>query len=299
MKHLKGILATSHVDLHDEIMPLQTLETMAKQINTHYIPMGIEHDPRIPPQGRLITAQVVKLEDGEYGVEGLGEIFEPGDSYELKDAGREIPIHKNRSKNKIEIGFDRNYRSQEDQEIIKEISKLFGSEPQEELKKALDPISIITISCAFLLGGLANGFLGKMGSDAFDAFKGKLKKLLKKKEEEKDHERLLDFRFLIEINGCTGEVETILTNPTDDDIDEFFEDGLKQLDSVVLEYFDPNIGLRKITLEYSNRRINLLFGIRKDAVPMFPKDRETKFLRRQEKKTVSLNLINFRKTRLD
>lgn len=131
---------------------------MVEQVNKQYIPMGIEHDPRIPPQGRLVSAKVVKLEDGEYGVEGVGEIFEPGDSYELKDDGREIPLHRQDADN-LHIQFDRNYRDRDDQDIINELGRIFGSEPQEEITKSIDPINILTICGAFVLGGIATGFL--------------------------------------------------------------------------------------------------------------------------------------------
>lgn len=271
MKHFKGIIATSHVDRHNEVMPVETLETMVEQVNRQYIPMGIEHDPRIPPQGRLVSAKVVQLEDGKYGVEGIGEIFEQGDSYELKEDGREIPLHGQEADN-LHLQFDRNYRDKEDQDIINEIGKLFGSKPQEEIKKALDPISILTVGGAFVLGGIASGFLGKIGSDAYDTIKSKIIKLLQKKVKEKEHESLLVFSFWVSKDVYHIEVEAILTNPTSDDIDAFFKSGLEQLDSLVLQYFDKNIGLRRITTKYENKKLSIMFGVRKDAVPIFPKE---------------------------
>lgn len=276
MKHFKGIIATSHVDAHNEVMPVETLETMVEQVNRQYIPMGIEHDPRIPPQGRLVSAKVVKLEDGEYGVEGIGEIFEPEDSYELKDDGREIPLHR-QDDSSLHIQFDRNYRDQDDQTIINELGLIFGTEPQEEIKKSLDPISILTIGGAFVLGGIANGFLGKIGSDAYDSIKSRLSRLLRKKTQEKNHESLLIFRFWVSFEEHCIEVETILTNPMYEDIDAFFESGIRQLDPLVSQYFDSKAELRRMTAEYKNNELKLMFGVRKDGVPMFPnEDRNTK-----------------------
>ncbi len=271
MRLFRGILATSHADRHNEIMPVETLKVMADQINSQYIPMGVEHDPRIPPLGRLISAQVVQLEDGEYAVEGMGEIFEPQDKYELKNDGRVIPLHKLNTKN-IEISFDRNYRDQEDQQIIKEIGMLLGSSPQEEIKKSFDPISILTIGGAFVLGGIANGFLRKIGSEAYDALKTKLSKLLKRKGQKRDKENLLVFSFLIDVEGTQIEIETVLTNPSEDDINEFFNTGISQLDHIVPDYLDGNSGVRRITAEYSNKEVKIKFGVRKDAIPIFPKE---------------------------
>jgi len=270
MKHFKGIIATSHVDRHNEVMPVETLEAMVEQVNKQYIPMGIEHDPRIPPLGRLVSARVLQLEDGEYGVEGIGEIFEPGDIIELQNDGREIILH-GKVKENLYLRYDRNYRDREDQVIINELSNLFGSEPKEEIKKSLDPISILTIGGAFVLGGIANGFLGKIGSDAYDSVKAKITKLLQKKAKKKEHEPLLIFSFWVSADGYHLEVEAILTNPTSEDIDSFFKSGLNQLDSLVSLYFDKKIGLRRIITKYENKELNLLFGVRKDAVPMFLK----------------------------
>jgi hypothetical protein len=147
-----------------------------------------------------------------------------------------------------------------------------GSKPQQEIKKSLEPLSILAIGGAFILGGIANGFLGKIGSDAYDSIKSKITELFQKKAKEKKHEALLVFSFLISVDEYHIEVETILTNPTSEDIDNFLKSGLHQLDSLVLEYFDKNAGLRRITTRYENKELHLIFGVRKDAVPMFPEE---------------------------
>ena len=164
MKHFKGIIGTSHVDAHNVVISVEALRDLVEQIKNNYIPMGTEHDPRIPPRGRFVSARIVTLEDGEYGVEGIGEIFEPGDSFELRNDGREIPLLRQEDGN-LHIAFDRSYRDQEDQDIINEIARLFASKPQEQIKKALEPISILIIGGVFVLGGIASGFLGNVGAD--------------------------------------------------------------------------------------------------------------------------------------
>ncbi len=68
------------------------------------------------------------------------------------------------------------------------------------------------------------------------------------------------------------EAEAILSNPTDEDIDAFFATGMKELDSMVSRYFEPNIGLRRMTAEFANKELKLIFCVRKDAVPMIPKE---------------------------
>lgn len=269
MKKFQRIIATSHIDMHNEMISKKALEEMADRMNERYTPISIEHDPRIPPVGRIASARIVELEDGEYGVEGVGEIFEAGDTYVLNDDSKEIPIHDDERSDKIRIIFDRNYENETDQEIINELGNLLGSNPEEEIKKALEPLDILTIAGIFVLGEIASGFFKKMGSDAFDALKKGISKLFRRRELEQGGEHLLVFRSLIAVNETYIEVETILTNPSEEDIDEFFATGLQQVDSIVSQSYDPRVGLRKITLEYSNKVVKLAFGIRKDAVPLF------------------------------
>ena len=79
MKKIKGIYATSNVDNHGKAFSVEALKMLVEQINNSYMPMGVEHDPRIPPIGRIISAKLIKRDDGSYAVEGISEIFEEGD----------------------------------------------------------------------------------------------------------------------------------------------------------------------------------------------------------------------------
>ncbi len=124
----------------------------------------------------------------------------------------------------------------------------------------------------FALGGIAAGFLAKMGSNAYDSLKAKISKLLRKKKQEEDNEALLVFCFLVSTDDHYIEVEAVLSNPTDEDIDAFFASGINQLDPFVSRYFEPNIGLRRMTAEYANKELKLMFCVRKDAVPMMPNE---------------------------
>src|SRR6266571_15652 len=79
MKIATARFASTHVDKQGEALALEALHDMVQQINSCYLPMGLEHDPRVPPIGRVSSAQVVRLEDGEWAVDGDVEIFEEGD----------------------------------------------------------------------------------------------------------------------------------------------------------------------------------------------------------------------------
>lgn len=58
MKYHKAITLTTHVDRHGDHFTREALVSMVDQIDKHYIPVNIEHDPRIPPQGRVVGAEV-------------------------------------------------------------------------------------------------------------------------------------------------------------------------------------------------------------------------------------------------
>jgi hypothetical protein len=68
--------ASTHPDLHGTIITKAALEGFAKHVNGPCPPyMGVEHDPTIPPMGKVLDAQVVAAEDGHYELLHTMEIF--------------------------------------------------------------------------------------------------------------------------------------------------------------------------------------------------------------------------------
>jgi len=240
---------------------------LVDQMNSQYLPFGIEHDPRIPPQGRIVSAMLKELEDGEFGVEGVIELFEEGDKIELKDDGRVIPVREI-ADNRIHMIFDRSYRGKGDQDLIYEITDLVNGEAAEELKKAFEPLSVLTIAASVVLGSFFVGLFEKAGADAWDLFKEKVKGLIRRKRSKKI-EHLLVFQFSIREPERSVDIETILSNPSDDEIEAFFETGLKSLDQLAPQLLNTDIDIRRIVLEYSDGELKVLFGVRKDAVPLY------------------------------
>ena len=269
MKYSSGILVTTHIDQQNEEISLSALESMVEQSNSYYIPITVEHDPRKPPLGRTKSTRIKKLEDGEYAIEGIFEMFESGEEIQLDlNDPREIRILEH-NYNYLDITYDINYKNPEDQKLIKEMTNILKSEVEPEYftKKSIEPISVLTIGGAFVLGGIANGFLNKIGADAWDSLKEKLKELFSKKKAE-EKEKLLSFEFTIENDGCRINIEVILSNPSDNDIDNFLEKGLKNVDKILPNYFDPNNSLKRIVMEYSDEVVVVKFGVRKDGVPL-------------------------------
>jgi len=262
----RGILATTHLDLHGERMAISALHQLAECINSGYLPFGVQHDPRIAPVGRVVSAVVKQLADGEYGVEGLMEIFEPGDEIRLESDSREIPILGVEGESLV-IEYDRNFADPEDQALIKRIAGLFGTRPQQQVKKALEPISILIIVGSFALASIASGFLNKLGADGFDALKSALKDLFRRDRVSK-RENLLMLKAIVSGEDHEIEVDVVLTNPTGAQIDTFFKTGLAELDRVLPRYWDMRSGVKRIVYKYQEESLSFSFGVRKDGVPL-------------------------------
>lgn len=229
--------------------------------------MGVEHDPRIPPIRRIVDARLREREDGEYEVVGIVEMFDSLESDPPVIDGRPFPVREPESKTP-QLIYDRSYRGNEDQRIIEEAAEILNSQPIEEGKKSFEVLSALTIAGSFALGAIASGFFKTLGEDANEALKSKIKELLNRKKSERD-EYLFRFNPTIEIDDRLVEVDVILTNPSEDDIESFFEDGLRELDDIVPNHVQDE-DVKKIVYEYEDKSVILKFGVRKDCVPLTP-----------------------------
>jgi hypothetical protein len=263
--HTKIRMITSHIDKQNEQMTLNALQDFARLINQQYTPMGVEHDPRIPPVGRVLSAYIEELEDGEFAVDGIAEIFEEGKEIEFKDDGRETPIRE--FGERLHICPDRSYRAPEDQQLLEEICSLVNGELTPQLKKSIEPISLLIIAASFIAGGIVSGFLNKIGEDTWDLFKAKIVELMRRKQQE-NKDRLLAFEFTVREGDQTLCLETILTNPSESEINKFMQLGLKELDKRTPRFFKHRHYLRKIVFEYKDGQLRVIFGLRKDGVPI-------------------------------
>ncbi|MFC1916858.1 hypothetical protein ACFLX1_01835 [Chloroflexota bacterium] len=169
MKYVTARIATSHIDLHGDKLIVDALRSMVNQINSQYLPMTVEHDPRQPPQGRVISARLERLDDGEYAVETTTQIIEAGDKIEPDNTGRRMPLRKVDDES-LHLVYDRSFTTPENQALIEELRYLVSGKKETEEKKALEPISVLQIVGLFIAGGIASGLLSKIGADCWDVF---------------------------------------------------------------------------------------------------------------------------------
>jgi hypothetical protein len=278
MKRMKAVVSTTHVDSQGERMSREAIESLAESFSRSYIPVGVEHDPRIPPRGRISSGFVRERPDGEYEAIAIMELFDGEDESESASDLRELAIMAHESAG-LTVSYDWTHRFEQDQSDIREIAKVFGTAPVYDLKKAADPISIITIAGAFVLGGIATGFLGQIGIDGWNLVKKKLTDLFSRTENRKG-EQLLVFSALVKSNSVHVEVETVLTNPTPQDVDRFLASGLQVLDEVLPIYLQESPELRRLVFEAKGECIDLNYTVRKDGRPLSPRVGTREILRR-------------------
>jgi hypothetical protein len=267
MKHMQGIMSTTHVDLHGDRIALSALESGVELIKHSYLPIWVEHDPRIPPIGRVARASIRELAEGEYALEGEIEIFEPGDVFPAISGERSIPIH-HYPPEVLQLASDYGLRATEDQEIIAEVSALLGTAPEEEFKKSLDPLTILTLGGAFVLGGIASAFLKRLGEDAYEQLKQKLAALFRRKRAA--GETLLRLNFIVRCEGEDVEVDVIASAPDRPALDALLGPELRRLDELIPILSPTHDGIKRLVFEYQDGAIRLQFGVRRDAVPVYP-----------------------------
>lgn len=268
----RAIIATTTLDAHNERMTLECLEGLVAQIKSHTILMNIEHDPRIPPVGRIITGKIVPLENDEYGVEAEIELFDEESKFIDQFKDRPLRCDDEFPLNSIRIGFDRNFDNTDDRKIISEISDVFHSKPQYQVKKALDPISILEIGGGFVVGCIAAGFFSQIGADGYTVIKEKIKALFSS-EKIGEKERLLELSFSV-VNGEKNvNFKLILTNPTSTEIDYIFDSGLGIFDKIVQAHFSAEGDYKLVVFEFNNGTFIPKYAVMNDGSTYYPKER--------------------------
>lgn len=278
MKRAEGVIATTLVDRQGEKMTREALEDIVNCMSKSLIPIGVEHDPREPPLGRMSSGLVRQRDDGEFEAVAILDLFEEHDEPLPASDAREI-ISRRHQADGLLISHDWTHRSPEDQADIAAISEVFGNPPQYDIKKAADPISVITIAGAFVLGGIASGFLKEIGSDGWKLVKPRLAALFSRPKQEKG-ERLLSFSVLLEVEGTPIEIDIIHTSPSPEEVDEFLENGLSVIDSVLPYYLHNSKDVRRLVFEAKGKNVEIKFAVRRDCRPLAPSLRVGEILER-------------------
>jgi len=269
MKKIQKIIATSHVDLHGDMIHPKALKDAVRQIKEKYLPYNIEHDIRRPPIGRIVSAKVAKLQDGQYALVATAELFEKSDSLEsLTGDGRKIPI-RDRDIQTADFNYDSTFLDKEGQELLHGLSQISGKieGSREIVKKALEPVSTLLI-CAgvFIVGSIAKGFFSKLGSDAYEMLKNNLIRYFRNRKKISS-EQILDFCFSAKQNNKIFEVHVLVVNPSEQKLDELFASRFNEIDNLLLSLPLSESDVARIVLEYENQTLLVRYALKSDSVP--------------------------------
>lgn len=248
-----------------------TLEDLQKIHNIHQqflIPIGVKHDPRIPPQARILSSEIIEKSKDLYVLEGEVEWFDKAADQLQTIEDKEIRVRKFAEP---AIIYDSHFNDEQMQELIYELKVLFNGRAEEE-RKTEDPfLSILSMGASYPFGGIYKRFQERLDRRQFKSFKGLMHHLIYRKT--KAEEKLLSFQAGIHHGNQVFNVEVILTNPKPRQMNRFFEKDLKKLDGLVMKHYQPGRGVRKLVYKYQDRDIQLLYGVHKNGLPLVSKKR--------------------------
>jgi hypothetical protein len=172
-----GIIETDHIDAHDEIVPISVLEQMVENINKGIMMLNSNHDPQIPPQGKVLSAKLVKLADGYNGVQAEMEMYQTGIPQIILNDRKLVRTQANYTQPTFII--DRNYENPKYRDAIEQICNILGQvEPDYEVKKAEDFSGILQFAGMYVLDPIAKAFIKELSKDAYSLLKLQVKQIL-------------------------------------------------------------------------------------------------------------------------
>lgn len=266
MRRHTAILSTTHRDLEGERNTRASLESMAREISEHYVPVGDRHDPRIPPSGRIVSAQVLPVANGHFAVQAELEFWDESDSDSRligdgrKLRNREIP------QGLFAVSCDRAAILEHGSDVLSDLAQLGGqARPKYHAKKGIGVASSILIGfTVFALSAIGNGFLGQLGQDAYNALKTKLRKLRRRSP---DGDFLLVLELTVAGDGSTVDVHLVLTNPIERDINRLDSVYMPELQRILSEVLSVHPRPARVVVEVKNDTLRACYTLRSDGVP--------------------------------
>lgn len=180
LRHEKVVISTTHLDLHNERMTKEALEGMVEQISNKSIPLNWEHNPLLPPIGRVVSALVEPTKDGEYALVGTIEVFDLSSFPTILESGLKTPAtisekisasYPTLGNLDIELQYDpRNYPEETIKTFCLSISGIKIRERQM-VRKSVEPTPVIWLTLlAPAVYFFSKGFFTRLGERSADEF---------------------------------------------------------------------------------------------------------------------------------
>jgi hypothetical protein len=258
LRQEKAIISTTHIDLHHEKLTKEALDGMAEQINSGALPVNWEHNPLLPPIGRVVSASVEPTKDKEYALVATIEIFDLSSFPTISEIGLTMPseIPELSSENvptSVDLDIELQYDPQNYPEatIKKFCSDIVGIKIRDKQisRKALEPISVIWLT---LLAPAAyffsKGFFTRLGEHSADEFinyykdfKSRIIDLIKPRHKKRPTSLIIKFRYQgTDIEGAIQGEDSIAL--------ESALDGFSELLSISKKFIElnPDVKIKSI-----------------------------------------------------
>lgn len=174
MEKFSGIMATTHLDKHNERLDKESLEKSADAINNSDQSFWItwNHQSTLPPIGIVERAWVEQMPDEEYALHCEGILFEEEERLGITrdfDVRPEDLSELDLKLETLDISHDpRNFTDGDIKQVIEELSIDVPVGNNQFIRKSEVPQSVIFVIAAFVGGGIAGGFLNRIGEVAAD-----------------------------------------------------------------------------------------------------------------------------------
>ena len=270
MKRVPARLSTTHVDRHNEALTVGALRGMIEHINAVYLPMTVEHDPRIAPIGRIASAYLTELEDGEFAVDGIIEFFEEADTF-LPDEPLRSALVNFAKTEQLVVSADRAFASFEDQSSLHELATDLGALRETNAKKSVEPIAILGIAIK-LADGIASGIGEKIGAEVWEKIRPKLAEFFNRKRD--TPEQLLKFEITTFAGGRDRLVEVIVSNPTAEDFDALSLESIDDAVNEAIRRIRDSPAIVRVVFDHSRANgLQFLYGVASNGLPVGTKIR--------------------------
>ncbi|MBT3273976.1 MAG: hypothetical protein HN368_12540 [Spirochaetales bacterium] len=268
MSIYKIVVASDHLDRHNEIVSPEALRSMVQQINAGILPSYFEHDYRFPPIGRVENARLHLDNEGHTYVMADLELFDSALSSKKASPTKSLVTH-DTPIGKAQVAFDRTYDTEDYQELVMDVQRQLDSElmPITEGKKALEPMSWLTLGFGFVAGAVASGFFNKLGQDIWDKLKKSLSAICEKRRQE-DGTFVIDFLVTVHDEKTTVEARVMFTNPEYDDIKEILPSALQEIEKVLQRYKESGQEVRKLAWNVAERELRFSYAVDLDGIPV-------------------------------
>lgn len=267
------IVATTEIDKHGDKLTKKALQSLEQDIKSKYALSFKEHDYSNPPIGRIIDSKVKKMKNGEYSLKLRIDFFELKDIGTSKESIKKLVIYENKN-DSIKMLFDRSF--QQDPltfNLVKELQKNIGNSCSLsfEVKKALEPESVLTLIGKFTLSTIAGGFLAQLGANACNS----LKQIIKTQREKKIKFKII-FNASISHDSYEEVIEcmVIYQNPNLSSIEETLKEAFEKSEVKIRMMLKDKKPIKKIVYKVTNDVIEYSYTVGQDGVPIEVNDLE-------------------------